>query len=86
MKSMLHLSFLLIWWSDCTGKRSHHQSRGTISTKVVVDQLLLLTMVLLRTFFFFLFYLESQNITQIKQLLSFFRMRMGDGQIFMLPR
>ena len=35
---------------------------------------------------FFLFYLESQNITQIKQLLSFFRMRMGDGQIFTLPR
>ena len=49
MKSMLRLSFLLIWWSDCTGKRSHHQSRGTISAKVVVDQLLLLTMVLLRT-------------------------------------
>ena len=48
MKSMLRLSFLLIWWSDCTGKRSHHQSRGTISAKVVVDQLLL-TMVLLRT-------------------------------------
>ena len=34
----------------------------------------------------FFFYLESQNITQIKQLLSFFRMQMGDGQIFMLPR
>ena len=127
---MLHLSFLLIWWSDCTGKRSHHQSWGTISAKVVVDQLLLLTMVLLRTSLiwtvnvtspfpppppprcdivslihymyillenfsidlkpgssiFFLFYLESQNITQIKQLLSFFRMQMGDGQIFMLPR
>ena len=126
---MLNLSFLLIWWSDCTGK-SHHQSWGTISAKVVVDQLLLLTMVLLRTslfsnlnvkcysplppppgcdivslihymyillknsfnwfktrlWYFFLFYLESQNITQIKQFLSFFRMQMGDGQIFMLPR
>ena len=34
----------------------------------------------------FFFYLESQNITQIKQLLSFFRMQMGDGQIFTLPR